>query len=223
MPKPARKPAPKKRSYSTNTGVTNTTDVEQSHKNADVIRRRTEAAENTRVRDRATSGAKIDRMSRQTDTGHTKRAKQNRIKSYKLTENKLTKRERYTDTGTSRSAKKTYGNAETTKRVMQSKYGNARRKASAKDRIDYKGKEIERKVRQNWKPSDVSSSRPGETGREWDDHKYIDKVRTKSGKIRYIYAGSGGGTKDANTTRATNKASGNASKARAFVRNLFGR
>ena len=194
MPKPTHKPAPKRRSYSKNTGVTNTTDVEQSHKNADVIRRRTEAAEKTRIRDRATSGAKIDRMSRQTDTGHAKRAKQNRIKSYKLTENKLTKRERYTDTRTSRSAKKTYGNAETTKRVMESKYGNGRRKASTKDRINYK-----------------------------DDHKYIDKVRTKSGKIRYIYAGSGGGTKDANTTRATNKASGNASKARAFVRNLFGR
>lgn len=223
MPKPARKPVAKKRSYSTNTGVTNTTDVEQSHKNAETIKRRTEAAEKTRVRDRATSAAKIDRMSRQTDTGHTKRAKQNRIKSYKLSENKLTKRERYTDTGTSRSAKKTYGNAETTKRVMQSKYGNGRRKASAKDRVDYKGKEIERKVQRNWKPSDVPSSRPGETGREWDDHKYIDKVRTKSGKIRYIYAGSGGGTSDANKTRATNKASGNTSKARAFVRNLFGR
>lgn len=24
-------------------------------------------------------------------------------------------------------------------------------------------------------------------GREWDDHRYIDKVKTKSGRIRYIY------------------------------------
>ncbi len=24
-------------------------------------------------------------------------------------------------------------------------------------------------------------------GREWDDHQYIDKVKTKSGRIRYIY------------------------------------
>lgn len=223
MPMPARKPAPKKRQYSTNTGVTNTTDVEQSHKNADVIKRRTASAEKTKTRDRSTSGAKIDRMSRQTDTGHTKRAKQNRLKSYKLTENKLTKREQYTDTGTGRSAKKTYGNAESTKRAMKSKYGNSRRKATAKDHIYRKGEEMERKVRQKWKPSDVPSSRPGETGREWDNHKYIDKVKTKSGKIRYIYAGTGGGTKDANTTRATNKASSNTSKARAFVRNLFGR
>lgn len=26
-----------------------------------------------------------------------------------------------------------------------------------------------------------------QTGREWEDHKYIDKVRTKTGRIRYIY------------------------------------
>lgn len=33
----------------------------------------------------------------------------------------------------------------------------------------------------------VPSTRPGESGREWEDHKYIDKVTTKNGKVRYIY------------------------------------
>lgn len=42
-----------------------------------------------------------------------------------------------------------------------------------------------RKIKMN---KDVPSTRPDErTGRERANHKYIDKVRTKSGKIRYIY------------------------------------
>lgn len=48
------------------------------------------------------------------------------------------------------------------------------------------------------------SERPGETGREWGNHKYIDKVKTKSGKIRYIYDidTSGGRKRDANDVYA---------------------
>lgn len=57
------------------------------------------------------------------------------------------------------------------------------------------GKEWEKNARDNVKTSNVPSTRPdysgmsvnGSSGKEWDNHKYIDKVKTKSGKIRYIY------------------------------------
>ena len=54
-----------------------------------------------------------------------------------------------------------------------------------KDRLDNlnrKGQYMRDKMSEN-----VPSTRPGESGREWGDHKYIDKVETKTGKIRYIY------------------------------------
>lgn len=72
--------------------------------------------------------------------------------------------------------------------------------------IENAGRKIEKGVRKNWKPSDVSSQRPGESGREWGKHKYIDKVRTKSGKIRYIYNIDAGGQKqrDANGVHMVN-------------------
>ncbi len=40
----------------------------------------------------------------------------------------------------------------------------------------------------------ASGSGSIKSDREWEDHKYIDKVKTKSGNIRYIYDGLGGGT-----------------------------
>lgn len=54
-----------------------------------------------------------------------------------------------------------------------------------KDRLDNmtrKGQYMRDKMSKN-----VPSTRPGESGREWEDHKYIDKVQTKTGKTRYIY------------------------------------
>lgn len=53
----------------------------------------------------------------------------------------------------------------------------------ARKGINAIGDAITKQIRQ----SPTSSQRPGEGGREWGNHKYIDKVRTKSGKIRYIY------------------------------------
>ena len=174
---------------------------------------------------------------RMTDTGDNarkSRARQNRInKNTSDYVRTAPQRERMTDTATGRSSKRIYGNADATKRAMREKYGTREdNRLSAYDRADYKGKEIERKVQQRYKPSNVSSKRPDDVvidtsrkrkqnvqttkngltrddltragnelrkganaiggaiskaGREWGNHKYIDKVRTKSGKIRYIY------------------------------------
>lgn len=52
----------------------------------------------------------------------------------------------------------------------------------------------------------VPSTRPGESGREWEDHKYIDKVETKTGKIRYIYdIDTSSGHHNANSSKITDK------------------
>ena len=180
---------------------------------------------------------KVDRY---TDTGDSRRkaqAKQNRINK-QFNSSTGAKRERMTDTGTGRSAKVNYGNRDATKRTLQKKYGNARQKPSLYDRANYKGQEMERKVKRKWKPSDTPSQRPDENGREWGNHKYIDKVKTKSGKIRYIYEVEGGGSKqqDAGKTMRQNQNSKSASQknhnlaparkvaksARAFLKGLFG-
>lgn len=178
---------------------------------------------------------------RYTDTGSSKRkevARKNRINSNTADYVKrASKVSQYTDAASGRSAKKTYGNAESTKRAMKEKHGNSRSKPSLYDRADYKGQEIERKVKRKWKPSDTPSQRPDETGREWGNHKYIDKVKTKSGKIRYIYEIEGGGSKqqDAGKTMRQNNNSKSASQknynlaparkvaksAKAFLKGLF--
>ena len=180
--------------------------------------------------DYTSRSAKVEKY---TDTGDSRKkanARKNRIKK-QFDSSSGAKRERMTDAHTGKSAKVHYGNKESTKRVMQEKYGNSRNKPSAYDRADYKGREIERKVKQRWKPSNVPSQRPGETGRERENHKYIDKVRTKSGKIRYIYEIEGGGSKqtDAGKTMrknhnsiASSQMNHNVATAKAFLKRLFG-
>lgn len=42
-------------------------------------------------------------------------------------------------------------------------------------------------IRNGIKPGFVYQSTKTKTGKEWDEHKYIDRVKTKDGKIRYIY------------------------------------
>lgn len=50
------------------------------------------------------------------------------------------------------------------------------------------GERLEKSAKKIKMNKNVSSTRPDErAGKEWANHKYIDKVRTKSGKIRYIY------------------------------------
>lgn len=196
------------------TGTTQDRNMRQTDTGNVVRNRRSEQERRSQQhqQDSARSGRTVDRQMRQTDTGT--RSRNERIKdqrrkewsaNYDINKN-AQKINQYADNNTGRSSKKTYGNSESTKKAMQKKYGNSRNKASAYDRADYKGREIERKVKQRWKPSDVSSQRPGESGREWGNHKYIDKVRTKSGKIRYIYNIEGGGSshEDAGKTMRKN-------------------
>lgn len=59
---------------------------------------------------------------------------------------------------------------------------NERGLKNAADRADRYGQYMQGQMSKN-----VPSTRPGESGREWEDHKYIDKVQTKTGKTRYIY------------------------------------
>lgn len=54
-------------------------------------------------------------------------------------------------------------------------------------RINRAGKRAEAAAQKVGIGGSTPSSRPGETGREWANHKYIDKRKTKSGKTRYIY------------------------------------
>lgn len=184
--------------------------------------------------------SRTPKVDRYTDTGDSRRKAQSRTNRINKQFDASTgaKRERMTDTGTGRSAKVNYGNRDATKRTLQKKYSNSRQKPSLYDRANYKGQEMERKVKSKWKPSDTPSQRPGETGREWDNHKYVDKVKTKSGKIRYIYEVEGGGSKqqDAGKTMRQNHNSKSASQknhnlapakkaansARAFLKKLFG-
>lgn len=241
MPKPSYRPK-KISTYkpSLYTGVKRATDSEQTSENRRELERRAE----TRSRDTRTANAKRDRQYRQTDTGTSKkneavrkaRRMKNMTPEYISTHSQS--REKLTDAHTSHSARTHYGNSDATKRAMQEKYGNTRQKPSLYDRANYKGQEMERKVKRKWKPSDTPSQRPDENGREWENHKYIDKVKTKSGKIRYIYEIEGGGSKqqDAGKTMRQNHNSKSASQknhnlaparkvaksARAFLKGLFG-
>lgn len=115
--------------------------------------------------------------------------------------------------------------------------------------IENTGRKMEKSVRKNWKPSNVSNKRPmdaevnPESNKEWKKHKYIDKVRTKSGKIRYIYRTPTKGERAENAKRVTDASTKNLeaamryerdrkslggrvrsakNTAKAFVRNLFG-
>lgn len=59
---------------------------------------------------------------------------------------------------------------------------------------------------QNKMSKNVPSTRPGESGREWEDHKYIDKVTTKNGKVRYIYdVDTSSGSHNSNSRRINDK------------------
>lgn len=75
-------------------------------------------------------------------------------------------------------------------------------------RIDRAGRRAEAAARKVGIGGSTPSSRPGETGREWANHKYIDKRKTKSGKTRYIYdniEAGGQRHRDANDVHAENK------------------
>lgn len=59
------------------------------------------------------------------------------------------------------------------------------------------GEELHKMVGYN---NPTPSTRPDDHGREWSNHKYIDKVQTKTGKVRYIYDDvEGGGSRHRNT------------------------
>lgn len=145
---------------------------------------------------------------RQTDTGHSKRkakAKQNRINK-QFDPSTGAKRERMTDAHTGHSPRYLYG-TEPTKKQMEKKYGTREQNSlTTYDKVNYRGKQMEDKIKRKWKPSNTSSKRPDENGREWENHKYIDKVKTKSGKIRYVYEIEGGGSKQTNTGDLKKKA-----------------
>lgn len=82
------------------------------------------------------------------------------------------------------------GRSEGVDRMTGQRLANQRALNDRLNRIDRYGQNMQSKMSKN-----VPSTKPGDSGREWEDHKYIDKVETKTGKIRYIYdVGPSGGT-----------------------------
>ena len=85
--------------------------------------------------------------------------------------------------------------------------GAVGRRPSFGERVNTAGKRAEIAARRLGVGGPTPSSRPGENGREWANHKYIDKRKTKSGKIRYIYdniEAGGQRHRDANDQHAEN-------------------
>ena len=254
MPKPTDRPKKKQPKYSSKSSPSPSrlTDTERTHSN----KRTLEQREANRLDKYYKQSAKADKQRRQTDTGDSRRRaelKQRRNNSNKsYYSQSAPKREQYTDTGTNRTAKRNYGTKQSTQRAMEEKYGNGRSKPSLYSRADYTGRDLERKVNRKWKPSSVPSQRPGENlnlkkksnapvsekegEREWKNHKYIDKVRTKSGKIRYIYRTPSDSERKANQKRVTDARTKNLEaavrkekesksikgRAQAFLKRLFG-
>lgn len=78
-------------------------------------------------------------------------------------------------------AERFLNDADYARRQAQNKASNALKKV---------GRPVDHALREAAKTigGTTPSQRPGENGlREWENHKYIDKVKTKTGNIRYIY------------------------------------